>query len=74
MTPDTFIQNFDLLAEAPGGVPKLREMILQLAVRGQLVPQEKGGGRRSPWTWQMDRPVYGRASERLSWRAKPVGH
>jgi len=40
MTPDTFIQNFDLLAEAPGGVPKMRELILELAVSGRLVPQD----------------------------------
>lgn len=40
MTPDAFLSNFDLLAEAPGGVPKLRELVLQLAVRGQLVPQD----------------------------------
>jgi type I restriction enzyme S subunit len=28
-----------MLADAPDGVPKLREMILQLAVRGKLVVQ-----------------------------------
>ncbi len=39
MTATTLIENFELIAEAPGGVPKLREMILQLAVRGKLVPQ-----------------------------------
>lgn len=31
--------NFELLADAPNGVQKLREMILQLAVRGKLVSQ-----------------------------------
>lgn len=30
--------NFEILAEAPGGVKKLREMILQLAVQDKLVP------------------------------------
>lgn len=31
---------FNLIASAPGGVPKLRELILQLAVSGKLVPQD----------------------------------
>ncbi|GAH71933.1 unnamed protein product, partial [marine sediment metagenome] len=33
-------ENFDILAQAPGGVKKLREMILQFAVQGKLVPQD----------------------------------
>jgi type I restriction enzyme S subunit len=32
--------NFEQLAEAPNGVEKLRELILQLAVQGMLVPQD----------------------------------
>ncbi len=34
------LQHFDLLATAPGGVARLRELILTLAVQGQLVPQD----------------------------------
>jgi type I restriction enzyme, S subunit len=34
-----FFDNFDVIAAAPNGVKKLRELILQLAVRGKLVPQ-----------------------------------
>jgi type I restriction enzyme S subunit len=35
----TFLENFDAIAEAPGGIPKLRSLILDLAVRGKLVAQ-----------------------------------
>lgn len=40
MTLEFFIENFHILAGAPNGVHKLREAILQLAVRGKLVPQD----------------------------------
>lgn len=33
------LSNMELLATAPGGVAKLRELILTLAVQGKLVPQ-----------------------------------
>ena len=39
MTTDLLFKNFHLLADTPGGVKKLRELILQLAVKGRLVPQ-----------------------------------
>jgi len=40
MTADDFINEFGILADAPNGVQKLRELILQLAVQGKLVPQD----------------------------------
>jgi type I restriction enzyme, S subunit len=40
MKLETFFEHFNLLAEAPNGVQKLRELILDLAVRGKLVPQD----------------------------------
>lgn len=35
-----WMENLELLAEAPDGIKKLRELILELAVRGKLVPQD----------------------------------
>lgn len=34
------VQHLDLIAQAPGGVARLRELILTLAVQGKLVPQD----------------------------------
>jgi type I restriction enzyme, S subunit len=40
MTPAPLVQHFDLIAQASGGVARLRELILTLAVQGKLVPQD----------------------------------
>ncbi len=39
-----FVENFEVLAEAAGGVGKLRWLVLELAVRGRLVEQRAGEG------------------------------
>ncbi|MYF63797.1 MAG: restriction endonuclease subunit S [Rhodothermaceae bacterium] len=40
MTTKEFIEVFDTITEAPGGIDQLRELVLQLAVQGKLVPQD----------------------------------
>ncbi|MBW2741321.1 MAG: restriction endonuclease subunit S, partial [Deltaproteobacteria bacterium] len=40
MKLDTLFENFDLLMDAPNAVPKMRGLILQLAVQGKLAPQD----------------------------------
>ena len=42
MTPKEFMAAFDVIAEAPGGVERLRALVLRLAVRGRLVEQDAG--------------------------------
>ena len=39
MNHETFFENFGFLVDTPNGVEKLREIILQLAIHGKLVPQ-----------------------------------
>lgn len=36
----TFFEQFETIAEAPGGIQVLRNLILDMAVRGKLVPQD----------------------------------
>ena len=40
MHADLLLQNFETVAEAPGGVGRLRELILRLALEGKLVRQD----------------------------------
>lgn len=39
MRLETFFEKFDLLADAPEAVAKMRELIVESAIRGMLVPQ-----------------------------------
>jgi type I restriction enzyme S subunit len=39
MDSKTFFDNFEIIANAPGGITRLRELILDLAVRGKLTEQ-----------------------------------
>jgi type I restriction enzyme, S subunit len=41
MNLDTFFEKFDEFADAPNAVQKMRELILELAVRGKLVEQDE---------------------------------
>ena len=40
MKLETFFEKFELFAEAPNAVAKMRELVLELAVQGKLVPQD----------------------------------
>lgn len=40
MHAEAFLEKFALLVSGPGGVQKLRELVLKLAMRGRLAPQD----------------------------------
>lgn len=40
MRLETFFEKFELFADAPNAIDKVRELILQLAVQGKLVSQD----------------------------------
>ena len=40
MKLETFFEKFEMFADAPDAVAKMRELVLQLAVQGKLVPQD----------------------------------
>ena len=40
MNPDWLLKHFEQISEAPDAVPRLRRLILDLAVRGKLVEQD----------------------------------
>jgi Restriction endonuclease S subunits len=44
MHTQTFLDNFATIAEAPGGVQRLRDLVLDLAFRGRIVPQDDSEG------------------------------
>lgn|SRR5262245_14347660 len=44
MNLETFFEKFDLFADVPDAVTKMRELVLQLAVQGKLVDQKLGDG------------------------------
>ena len=49
MTGSELLSHFDTIATAPGGVARLRELVLQLAVQGKLVPQDARDGGTTNW-------------------------
>src|SRR5271165_5521316 len=40
MTPERLLAHYERIADAPDAIPRLRRFVLDLAVRGKLVPQD----------------------------------
>jgi type I restriction enzyme S subunit len=83
MTPDLLIKHFDRISDAPDAIPRLRGFILDLAVRGKLIPQQ--GPSNPPASSKSQLPVTlgtSRATADMApianipstWAMKDLGH
>jgi len=68
MTGAELIAAFDIIADAPDGVKRLRELVLGLAVRGKLVGQDAGESSGKAFLAQID------SIKRVQGAAKPRRH
>jgi type I restriction enzyme S subunit len=62
MDLSTFFQKFDLFADAPDAVAKMRELVLELAVRGQLSERRSSDQDDPVWSAfreKIDNRIYG---------------
>lgn len=62
MTPGDFVASFETVAEAPGGIKRLREMVLDLAMRGQLVRSDPSDETASALIARLGKAALGRES------------
>ena len=62
MDTQTLLANFGTIADAPGGIHRIRELILKLAVRGRLVDQLRSEG-----TQELETTAEGRFLIPQSW-------
>jgi type I restriction enzyme S subunit len=69
MNPQTLLDNFPTLADAPGGIPRLHELILDLAMHGRLLSPKTSTTRPLKW----DATVL-RLDERKLWHAGDVSN
>lgn len=73
MTPDQFFAKFALLSETPNAVAKMRELILDLAVRGKLVPQDPTDEPASAILRLIEEDVASAVKNRKLRNPKPIG-
>lgn len=67
MRLETFFEKFDLFADAPNAVAKMRELVLELAVQGKLVSQDRSD---EPASKQLERIAVNKAKAGRIVRAK----
>jgi type I restriction enzyme S subunit len=67
MNVETFFEKFEQFADAPNGVSKMRDLVLELAIQGKLVPQFSGD---EPASNQLERIAAKKAQTGRVSRAK----
>lgn len=73
MNPETFLDSFGHIADAPGGVDKLRRLILDLAMRGRLARPDRDDEPVSELLARIDHERERRIAERSMRRPRVLG-
>lgn len=73
MNAERLLAHYEQIADAPDAIPRLRRFVLDLAVRGKLVPQDPN---HEPASVLMEQIEAERAtapqSARRTWQPKPA--
>lgn len=70
MKLETFFEKFEQFVEAPNAVAKMRELIVQLAVQGKLVPNN---AEESPVSLEMTEVAWNETPTSANWRRGILG-
>lgn len=76
MTQETFFEKFDQFADAPDAVARMRELVLELAMRGRLTAQDETDEPASALLkriWVEKARLYPRSTEIDGQQARPSG-
>ena len=65
MNAERLLQHFDRISEAPDAIPRLRQFILDLAVRGKLVEQDPNDEPAAELLKRMVQPLSAGITQRV---------
>lgn len=74
MNLDTFFEKFDQFADAPNAVAKMRELVLTLAIRGKLLPQNLSDEPADTLFRRIEATREGLIADRLIKYSTPAGN
>lgn len=73
MNAEQLLKHYEQVAEAPDAIARLRRLVISLAVRGRLVPQESGDSPHPELLIKLKSSCSAAAGQPLGWAQSAVG-